>query len=231
MKNSVQHFFVCFIALTPLIYLGTIWNQLPARVPTHFDFNGTPNDYSSRSSLWLIIGFLSIVSIGIYFLIFYINKIDPKRANKGVPAGLRNIARGTTVFMALLGILMLRSSLHPEQLNNIRFIPTLIGLLFLFLGNYMFRVRPNYFVGFKLPWTLSSNYNWKKTHQIAGILWFVGGLFIVILSFWDIWLDRLFLPIVLLIVIVPIAYSFSLFLRRKDIPGYFDEENKREENS
>ncbi|MBS1777000.1 MAG: SdpI family protein [Bacteroidetes bacterium] len=231
MKNSVQHFLACFIALIPLIYLGIIWDHLPATVPTHFDIYGKPNDYSSRSSLWLIMGFLSLISIGIYFLVFYINKIDPKRANQGVPSGMRNIARGTTVFISLLGILMLRSSLHPEQIDNIRFVPTLIGLLFLFLGNYLYRVRPNYFIGFKLPWTLSSNYNWKKTHQLAGILWFLGGLFIAILSFWNFLLDRLFLPIMLIIVIVPIVYSFSLFIRRNDIPEYFDEENKREENS
>jgi len=91
----------------------------------------------------------------------------------------------------------------------------------------MYSVKPNYFVGIRIPWALVSDYNWKKTHQLAGIMWFIGGIIITIAS--------LFLPVepagyflfstVLIMVIVPSIYSFMLFRNRNEIAGYFEKES------
>lgn len=56
----------------------------------------------------------------------------------------------------------------------------LIGLLFVFLGNVMYSLKPNYFAGIRVPWTLDSDDNWKATHRVAGIVWFAGGLLFLI---------------------------------------------------
>jgi uncharacterized membrane protein len=57
-----------------------------------------------------------------------------------------------------------------------------MGLLFLVLGNYMYSVKPNYFIGFRVSWTLQNEDNWRKTHQLAGKLWVAGGLLITLAS-------------------------------------------------
>jgi uncharacterized membrane protein len=55
-----------------------------------------------------------------------------------------------------------------------------MGLLFIVLGNYMGKLRPNWFAGVRTPWTLSSKLSWNKTHQQAGWLMFaMGGAFII----------------------------------------------------
>ena len=61
------------------------------------------------------------------------------------------------------------------------FIPA-IGIFFCLMGNLMLNVKPNYFVGVRLPWTLESEDNWRKTHHLAGKLWFGGGLILAILG-------------------------------------------------
>ena len=48
-----------------------------------------------------------------------------------------------------------------------------VGALFVVIGNVMSRVRPNWFVGIRTPWTLSSEGVWRKTHRLGGYL-FVG---------------------------------------------------------
>lgn len=51
-----------------------------------------------------------------------------------------------------------------------------VAVLFIVMGNVMGRVRHNYFVGFKLPWTLANEEVWKKTHQVGAKAMVAGGV-------------------------------------------------------
>ena len=53
-----------------------------------------------------------------------------------------------------------------SSLNLIRFIPILIGVLFVLIGNYLPKCRQNYTMGIKLPWTLNSEENWEKNTSV-----------------------------------------------------------------
>jgi uncharacterized membrane protein len=55
-----------------------------------------------------------------------------------------------------------------------------IGILFMILGNFMGKLRQNYFIGYKLPWTLNNEEVWNKTHRFAGkCMMFSGFIFVV----------------------------------------------------
>jgi uncharacterized membrane protein len=58
--------------------------------------------------------------------------------------------------------------------------PVLLSVAFagfqLFLGNVLPRVRPNFFVGIRTPWTLASDTVWRRTHRVAGKLLVGGGV-------------------------------------------------------
>jgi uncharacterized membrane protein len=101
--------------------------------------------------------------------------------------------------------------------NIIKLILPLLGLLFLVLGNYMHSVKPNYFIGLRIPWTLENEDNWRKTHQLMGKLWVAGGLLITICT--------LLLPaeagffllmgITALITIIPAVFSYRYFKKHQ----------------
>jgi uncharacterized membrane protein len=57
-----------------------------------------------------------------------------------------------------------------------------VGLLFIVLGNELGRVKPNWFVGIRTPWTLSDPEVWRRTHRVGGRLFFAAGLLIVLAS-------------------------------------------------
>lgn len=126
------------------------------------------------------------------------------------------IAMGMVVFMAALGFVTIHMSLGSTVAVG-KLMPSLIGLLFAFLGNLMHNVKPNYFVGVRLPWTLNSDQNWRKTHQLTGKLWFAGGVLLAVLG--------LFLPvepgtyvmmiILAVLVLIPIFYSYSLYRKEQ----------------
>ena len=56
----------------------------------------------------------------------------------------------------------------------------IVGLLLLVIGNYMGKVRKNFFVGIRTPWTLASDEVWMRTHHLGGWLFVVGGLIIAV---------------------------------------------------
>ena len=49
-------------------------------------------------------------------------------------------------------------------------------MLFIVLGNFLGKIRPNWFVGVRTPWTLSSKLSWDKTHRLAGWLFMLMGV-------------------------------------------------------
>jgi uncharacterized membrane protein len=93
--------------------------------------------------------------------------------------------------------------------------------LFVFLGNYMPALKPNYFAGIRLPWTLSDDDNWRRTHFLAGKIWFWGGLVFAVLT--------LFLPStfavplmifsVCIMVLIPAIYSYRIFRDKSRVNG------------
>ena len=212
MKNSAlfQNLFVVLLTVAPFCYAAMIWSQLPETVPTHFDINGNPNGFSSKNTALLPIFFMMALGLGVYFLINNIEKIDPKRANQLSKDTFNKIALLVVIFMSGLSIYIVHSML---QSTTGSFLFVLMGLFFAALGNLMHSIQPNYFVGFRLPWTLSNDENWRKTHQLVGKLWFGGGLLIAFAALLLKSQQAIFFMIAVLIMvcIIPIVYSFRLF--------------------
>ncbi len=92
-------------------------------------------------------------------------------------------------------------------------IPMLIGLLFVAIGNYLPKCQQNYTIGIKIPWTLSSEENWNRTHRLAGWVMVIGGIVFMVAGFFGVF--WLVLPAAVTIVLVPIVYSY--ILHRKGI--------------
>lgn len=200
------------IALVPIFYVLITWNQIPESVPIHFNENLQPDRMGTKNDLLITTLILAGVSILMLFLFENIHRIDPKR--RGVPVSFTfvKLAAGLVVFLAALNFIIIISAIKNTSLINDLLFP-LLGLLFAFIGNYMHNIKPNFFAGFRLPWTLSDDENWRKTHQLAGKIWFWCGLGFAITS--------LFLPsrtafivficLVIIMSLIPIGYSYNLF--------------------
>lgn len=214
LNKNLSLLIVVLIAFAPLVYLAAIWSSIPDIVPVHFDSNFKPDRMDSKTTLWLGSGILSGVSILVYLIMLNIRKIDPKQKGQPPSASFKRLAVVIVVFIAALNMIIILSSVKNEELMKRVMFP-LLGFMFAFIGNYMANLKPNYFAGIRLPWTLSSDYNWKKTHHLAGKLWFFGGLAAAIVSlFTPFTFAMVFtLSVVFIMVIIPCVYSYLLFRR------------------
>lgn len=197
------------IVLLPFVYLAYIWNDLPEKVPMHWNIQGDVDRYGTKYELLLIPILLPLL---IYVVFLVVPKIDPKKRIKDMGGKYQSLKGILIIFMSALSLFIMYTAKN-ETAHNPNYIVLIIGLLFIFLGNYFKTIKPNYFIGIKTPWTLENETIWKKTHNLAGKMWFVGGLIVVLFS---LILDKetnfaFFAVITVIITLVPVVYSYLLF--------------------
>jgi len=208
--------FVLVVTIIPWIYLLSIWNSLPASIPTHFGINGTPDAYGPKNQIFLWPAICTVLSILVYLLLTNIYKLDPKRSTAKLSGTFLKIAMVVVVFISCMTILVLSWTVKQHTLG-LNLILVMMGLLLAYVGNVMHSIKPNYFAGFRVPWTLESEENWKATHLLGSKIWFGGGILIAILALFikPIVMFFIMLAIVLVMLIIPMVYSYRMFARSK----------------
>jgi len=216
-KNIFFELFVLLIAAIPIVYLLCIYNSLPQTIPTHFGFSGKPDGFGNKSTLWINISILSVVSIGAYLVVTNLPKIDPKKTAKLSAQAFQKIAIAVVLLLSAVSISIIYATVNGTF--NTKLLLPLLGLFFVYMGNVMHSIKPNYFVGIRLPWTLEDPDNWRVTHQLGGKLWFVGG---IIITACTLLLPEkigsiVFICIVAIIVLIPVIYSYLYFKKHKQV--------------
>lgn len=210
MKHKWSKILFWLFTLLPFLVSALCYSRLPARVATHFNASGAPNGYSSRE---MAAFGLPAFYFAITLFVFVMLKIDPKSDN---------INRSPKVKAAVLwGVVILFNLVHTAMLlNDVGFKLSIgvitgvsVGLLFAVIGNYLPKCKPNYTMGIRLPWTLASEENWRRTHRFAGPLWTAGGIVIALSGLlgwaWTV------LPVAAVLCVVPGVYSYLLFRKEK----------------
>jgi len=155
------------------------WPHVPDRIPIHWNLQGEVDGYGGR-----LVGLLLVplLTLGIYLLLVVLPRFDPGYANYRSFARAYNAIRVSIVaFMAVAHAAMVLVALG-YQVDVTAVISVGLGLLFIVLGRFMGELRPNWFVGVRTPWTLSSQLSWDKTHRLAGWLFLVIGLTMIALG-------------------------------------------------
>jgi uncharacterized membrane protein len=210
MNKFIKELTLLVLILLPIVYLATIWQKLPEILPTHFNNSGGANGWSHKSMLiYLVVG----LGFGIYLLMLAIPYIDPKKKIKQIDEKYYNFRFIITFFLAILSTNLVYIS-KVGSLNNPNLILVVLGSFFAILGKFMKTMQPSYFIGFRTPWTLESDHTWKKTHQLAGPIWMVGGTMIALLSIF--FAHKTVIPyisfgIIAIMCLVPFVYSYIVY--------------------
>jgi uncharacterized membrane protein len=210
---------VALLIIAPFIYGAIIFPQLPSKIPTHFNIEGKADAWGGPSSIFIGPGIMGAVSIFVYVLMSNLKSLDPKKYDEANDALYSNFAVLTVAFLSVLSTIIIYSSTHADEINVGKLILPLVGLSFAGLGWYMPKFKQNYFVGFKLPWTLENETNWNETHKVAGKLWIYGGLFQAVVTFilpMKFGMIAFMLAIAIM-VIIPSVFSYRLFKKGNTI--------------
>ena len=215
MKKTTLNAIAMFIAAAPLVFLSVVYSGLPQTVPVHFGVDMQPNRWGHKSEIWVPAIIVFVLSAAVYFLFQNLHKIDPKRSGPQLSPVFQKMGFGLLVFLALLNFLLVE--MVKGDLNLTKVLLPLCGLLFAFIGNYLYNIKPNYFAGYRVPWTLHDEDNWRKTHRVGSKFWFAGGLLIAaVCPFLPTAAAFLFfLAVLSVMVCIPLVYSYRLFKQKQ----------------
>jgi len=185
------------------------YNRFPAKVPTHWNIAGQVDGWSSPAFAAF---FLPALFLAMYLLLLFVPMIDPKRERYEEFGRVYHIFKNSIVaFMVIVYFLTSFNGIgYNLPIGDI--IPGMVGLLFILIGNYMGKLKLNWFVGARTPWTMSSETVWNKTNRLSGKLFMLGGLLMlseIILPLT--WKLPVLVTIVISISLVPIIYSYYLY--------------------
>ena len=178
------------LTISPSLAGILLWNRLPEKIATHFDQHNLANGWSSKPVAVFGIPFLLLL-VHLFCVFFTAN--DPKR---------KNINR--RIFTMILWLVPVGMDIDIGVIVNI-----MVGIMFIILGNYIHKVKQNYTVGMKLPWTLNSEENWNRTNRMAGWVLILSGVLFLMNSL--LLKTEIVLIIILAAVFVPMIYSFILY--------------------
>jgi uncharacterized membrane protein len=169
--------------IAPLLILASaafsiaVWSRLPERMPVHWGVRGEVNGYGSRAQGAFL---LPIIMLGLWLLLRFLPRIDPRRANYAKFADTYELLVDSLVTLfAVMHVALIGAALGwPVSMERVA--PALIGLQFIVLGNALPRARPNWWFGIRTPWTLSNDRVWTRTHRVGGYLMAGAGVVLLI---------------------------------------------------
>lgn len=206
MKSNKKTFILTtLICLIPVIAGILLYPQLPEKIATHWDAHGNANGWQSKLTGAVINpAILLVINLAVPFLI----RLDPsnKGMNRKVTAMIQWII--PIVSLACSGITLATAMGSTVPVEVV--MPLLLGGVFVLLGNYLPKTKQSFTIGIKLPWTLYSEKNWNATHRLAGFLWVVCGLLMIICCFFP-WRMTAFFILLGIMVLVPTVYSYILY--------------------
>ncbi len=192
------------ICLLPMFLGITLYEALPDLIPSQWGTNGEVSSYMSKNGMVFYMPvFMAFCNLAVHAAFH----VDPKRANQS-----ETLKKITAFIVPVLSMIFIPLSYLAGLGVNINIVPIamlIVGVVFMLIGNYMPKCRQNYTMGIRVPWTLNSEENWNRTHRMAGKLWTVAGIIIIMSTWFDMY--YIIIPVMVVIVGVPFVYSYMLY--------------------
>ena len=194
------------ITLLPIALGIALYDRLPEVVATHWNIHNRPDGWSSRA----------MAAFGIPCIMAALNLVcggaTDRLQSEGVPKRVLALCRWIIPVLSLILVPVMLYSAMGVSFDMGRIVCSILGIMFIIIGNYLPKCRRNGVVGIKIPWTLSSDENWDKTHRFAGFVWIVCGA-AAIVGGWT----KPVVAIVALVAMILLPVVYSGLLKHKGI--------------
>jgi len=117
-----------------------------------------------------------LVALGLYLVLRLVPRIDPGWRNYAQFAGAYAVFRLLALALATAAYAVILRAARGQPLHAPLLMLALMGLVLVISGSVLGKVRPNWFVGIRTLWTLSSKRAWTQTHRLGGQLFVLLGL-------------------------------------------------------
>lgn len=197
------------LTVAALAYTLAVYATLPQRIPTHWGWRGEVDGWGDKTMAAFLMPGMMVLLLGMLLALPWLSprnfSVDSFRET------FNYVMLMAVALMGYLHVVMLHAGLHPGlDMGRV-----LVGGILLFLalmGNVLGKVRRNFWMGVRTPWTLASETVWIATHRLAARLWASVGL----VGALAVWLGA---PVAgcfvvfMVVVFVPVFHSLVLYKR------------------
>lgn len=229
-KNNFVAFFAAIITIVIPMFVGIIlWNKLPEQIALHFDFQGNPDDYYPKA--FAVFGvYLILLAVQLFVSIATASENEK---GEGIPDKVYGIFLWICPVVSIFTALLVYSHALGHQMDIARWCMFLIGILYLVLGNYVPKLRPNKFSGVRVKWTFESKKNWEHTNRFSGWMMCILGMVFIIMAmtgFWNVfynneaavyWISVVFVLLLMVSVGCTVLYSYLYYTKHKEDDDYW----------
>jgi len=200
-------YYLAGVLLTAATLAATVaaYPHLPDSIARHWDIHGVPNGYSPKWTVY----FGPALMAGIMLLTRILPWLSPRHYEV-------ESFRSTylQVMLIILGMVAYGDAVIlwigvGHSVDVPRVVLGGICLLFVLLGNLMGKLRRNFYIGVRTPWSLANERVWNATHRLAAKTFVLGGLagLALVLIGFDVW------PVAALIAggLIPVLYSLYFY--------------------
>ena len=208
MKTKVAVIVYLLLLAAVAGYTAFVYPSLPQRIPTHWDIAFRPDAWTDkRSGIWLMPGTIAFM----FVLMLALPKISPNSFTIEPFLETFNYVMVTVgILFAYIHVLTL-TSLHPGA-DMGRAMLAGFFLFFAVIGNVLGKVRRNFWMGVRTPWTLASDRVWVATHRMAARLFVAIG----VLGAVAVWLGvspKICFGVLIAGALLPAVYSLAISQR------------------
>lgn len=168
------HLLTMFALVVVSAAFGAVMHwRLPETVPTHWNIHGQADGWGGK---WQLTVLFPALNAGIVLLLVALPLLGPFRANfEKFRVAYGRI--GIVIVAALTAmdvVFLLKADGATFDLGSA--LCVVIGLMLALMGNWLGKVRRNFYVGIRTPWTLANEDVWERTHRVGAKLFVAQGL-------------------------------------------------------
>ena len=189
------------VCLLPIILGLMFYNELPESIAIHWGINNNPNGYFSKPAF--VFG-MPIMMVALQIFCCVCSDLSDKNpeANKKAVTVYKWIIPILTIILYIVTIMYALGS----NLDIRKIVMVVLGIIFIISGNYMPKVRGDYYMNLKAFWVKNKDEKLvNKAAKLSGYWLIIGGILCI--------LSILFKPVASIIVIgVIILYTLFIYL-------------------
>jgi uncharacterized membrane protein len=173
MRVAWSRIAIAFVIALTFAVTFLAWPAMPDPVASHWGFSGKADGYMPKAWGLLLVPFLSV---GLAALLLLIPRIDPLRANieEFREAYERFIVVFVLYLLAVQAFILIWNSGIQVSISMV--LSPAFAALFYEIGVLIGQAKPNWSIGVRTRWTLSSPKVWEKTHALGGKLFRLAGV-------------------------------------------------------
>jgi uncharacterized membrane protein len=207
--TTTSKYYIAAGVLIAAVVASTVasYPHLPNMVPMHWDAHGNVNGWGPKWTLFAINPGIMAMTLLIFYVLPW---LSPKQFAV-------ELFRSTSLYimvtmlalLAYIHLLILAASLS-WMVDVGRAVEGGICLLLALMGNVLGKVRRNFFIGVRTPWTIANEQVWNATHRFAAKTFFGGGIvgLLAILLHAPFWLP---IAAIFTAALAPVIYSLVFY--------------------